>query len=82
MNVISNIAGTFSSIFKIGGKTGFLLKNNSGVAEVKNYTDGSYADLKANTFYDGSGNKLAPIIISDTEPSTISAGQMWLDTNE
>src|ERR1035437_5008690 len=65
MNIIENIIGTFNSYFKIGGKTGFRLKNNSGVAEVKNYGDTAFANLKVNTYYDGSSNKLIPVAQAD-----------------
>lgn len=47
MGLMTNILGTLSQLFKIGGKSGIAIKNNSGVAEIKNAGDSAFATLRA-----------------------------------
>lgn len=47
MGLMTNILGTLSQLFKIGGKSGIAIKNNSGVAEIKNAGDTALATLRA-----------------------------------
>jgi len=44
---ISKLRGTMSTLFGIGGPSGVNVKNNSGVAEIRNSTDAAFASLRA-----------------------------------
>lgn len=46
MGLISKISGTLENLFKIG-KSGIAIKNNAGVAEIKNAGDSALATLRA-----------------------------------
>ena len=48
-NLLSNTRGTLEQIFKIGGHTGVSLKNNSGVAQIRNAADSAFARIQVGT---------------------------------
>lgn len=47
MNVFKNIAGTLSSIFRVGGTAGVNVKHNSGAVEFKNTADNAFVTARA-----------------------------------
>jgi hypothetical protein len=46
-NVFTQILGVIGNLFHIGGPSGPLLKNSSGVVEAKTYDDAAYAVMRA-----------------------------------
>jgi hypothetical protein len=47
MDILKHLRGIWGNLFKIGGPDGSQLKNNSGVIEIRDYTDSDYAKLRA-----------------------------------